>query len=135
MNATIIPDAIKICVLYIDDEQHNLTAFKATFRKYFTVYLATSIWDGKQILDKNMIHVLLIDHTMLIKICNGDLSGIIKKYSRQETILLTTFADVPYLENAISKGKIHSYFQKPWDDVKLKKAIEEAYNILNEKTD
>jgi two-component system sensor histidine kinase/response regulator len=128
-----VTEAHKICVLYVDDEQHNLNAFKAIYRKSFEVYLATSIWDGKQILDKNTIHVLVVDHRMLIQICNGNLSGIIKKYSRQQTILLTTFADVEYLENAVSKGKIHSYFQKPWDDVKLKKAIEEAYELLMQK--
>ena len=37
----------KINVLYIDDEEHNLVSFKATFRRIFNVYTADSAETGK----------------------------------------------------------------------------------------
>ena len=53
-----------INVLYIDDESHNLTAFKAAFRRDYNIYLAESAEEGKSVLDKHNIHVILSDQRM-----------------------------------------------------------------------
>ena len=54
----------EICVLYVDDEENNLFAFKAAFRRYFTVYTAVSANEAKVILTKHEIHVLITDQRM-----------------------------------------------------------------------
>ena len=36
-------------VLYVDDERHNLTAFKAAFRRDFNVFIADSADEGIRI--------------------------------------------------------------------------------------
>ena len=41
-----------INVLYIDDEPHNLTAFKAAFRRDYNIFLAESADQARQILDR-----------------------------------------------------------------------------------
>ena len=51
-------------VLYVDDERHNLTAFKATFRRDFNVFIADSGEEGIRILQQNIIHVILSDQRM-----------------------------------------------------------------------
>ena len=52
-----MPDKL-ISVLYIDDEPHNLTAFKAAFRRDFNVFLANSAKEARKIVDENDIHGL-----------------------------------------------------------------------------
>ena len=38
-------------VLYIDDEENNLQAFKASFRRQYEIYTAISAADGLKILN------------------------------------------------------------------------------------
>ena len=45
----------KIKVLYIDDEQHNLAAFKSNFRRDFVVFTAESASEGLDILKSESI--------------------------------------------------------------------------------
>ena len=53
-----------INVLYIDDEPHNLTAFKAAFRRDYNIYLAESAEEGRKILDTHDIQIILSDQRM-----------------------------------------------------------------------
>ena len=53
-----------INVLYIDDEPHNLTSFKASFRRDFNVFTAESAEEGRKILESNNINVILSDQRM-----------------------------------------------------------------------
>ena len=39
-----------IRVLYIDDEENNLTSFKATFRRQYEIYTANSASEGLKII-------------------------------------------------------------------------------------
>ena len=54
----------KIKVLYIDDEVSNLNAFKASFRRQFDVYTATSADEGYDILKSDPIEVVISDQRM-----------------------------------------------------------------------
>ena len=42
-------------ILYVDDEEHNLVAFKATFRRYYTIFTAKNAEEGFDILKKEKI--------------------------------------------------------------------------------
>ena len=50
----------KIDILYVDDEIGNLTAFKATFRRIYNVFIAESADEGIRILDNNNIEIINI---------------------------------------------------------------------------
>ena len=54
----------KLQVLYVDDERHNLTSFKATYRRDFSVHTAESAKEGLKILKEKEIHVVLSDQRM-----------------------------------------------------------------------
>jgi response regulator RpfG family c-di-GMP phosphodiesterase len=43
----------KISVLYLDDEENNLTSFKATFRRDFEVHTTTRPSEAVEILNAN----------------------------------------------------------------------------------
>nr|HAD50189.1 two-component system response regulator [Algoriphagus sp.] len=54
----------KIKILYVDDEENNLQAFKATFRRDYKIFLAISAKEGREILDKEEIDIIITDQRM-----------------------------------------------------------------------
>jgi response regulator RpfG family c-di-GMP phosphodiesterase len=122
-------DEIKINVLYVDDEENNLIAFKASFRRYFSVYTAISAAEAEVILGKNTIHVLITDQRMPETLGTELLAKAVKDYPDQIRILLSGFSDIEALKDAVNRGQIFRYLSKPWNDDELKKTIEDSYSI------
>ena len=122
-------DNKKINVLYVDDEENNLNAFKASFRRHFTIFTASSVADANLILNDNEIHVLITDQRMPGTLGTELLAQVVKKYPDQIRILLTGFSDIDAIKDAINRGQIYHYLQKPWNDIELKETIENAYKI------
>jgi response regulator RpfG family c-di-GMP phosphodiesterase len=53
------------------------------------------------------------------------------EYPDQIRILLTGFSDIEAIKDAINRGQIYHYLQKPWNDEALKETIENAYKIYH----
>lgn len=121
----------EIKVLYIDDEIHNLTAFKATFRRDFKIYTASSGFEGINILENNDINVIITDQRMPQMTGVEFLEYIIPIYPEVMRILLTGYSDISAVIDAINKGKIFYYHQKPWDENELKITIENAFQLFS----
>lgn len=121
----------KINVLYVDDEENNLNAFKASFRRYFNIYTAISATEATAILNANQIHVLITDQRMPGTLGTELLAQVVKEYPNQIRILLTGFSDIDAIKDAINRGQIYHYLQKPWNDVELKETIESAFKIYD----
>ncbi len=120
-----------IQVLYVDDEENNLIAFKASFRRYFKIFTALSGSEATKILDENEIHVLITDQRMPGMLGTELLSQAVQIYPDQIRILLTGFSDIDAVKDAINNGQIYQYLQKPWNDVELRETIEKAYQIYH----
>lgn len=120
-----------INVLYVDDEENNLISFKASFRRYFSVFIASSVQEAYTILSNNEIHVLITDQRMPGTLGTELLTQVVKDNPDQIRILLTGFADMEAIKEAINKGKIYHYLQKPWNDTELKETIEDAYKVYH----
>ncbi|MEO8760124.1 MAG: response regulator, partial [Bacteroidia bacterium] len=76
-------EEVKINVLYVDDEENNLAAFKASFRRHFNVFTAISADEGKIILNKNDIQVLITDQRMPGTLGTELLAQAVKEYPDQ----------------------------------------------------
>jgi response regulator RpfG family c-di-GMP phosphodiesterase len=124
-------DQTNINVLYVDDEENNLLAFKASFRRHFTVFTAISADEGKKILAENEIHVLITDQRMPGTLGTELLAQAVKDYPDQIRILLTGFSDIEAIKDAINRGQIYHYLQKPWNDNDLKETIESAFKVYH----
>ncbi|MDP3558548.1 MAG: response regulator [Bacteroidota bacterium] len=120
---------IVINVLYVDDEENNLVAFKAAFRRYFTIYTALSADVAQNILSKNSIHVLITDQRMPGTLGTELLAQAAIDYPDQTRLLLTGYSDIEALKDAVNRGHIFRYLQKPWNDEELKKTIEDSFQI------
>jgi len=118
-----------ISVLYVDDELHNLNSFKAGFRRLFNVFTADSALEGRKILEKENIHVIITDQRMPVTTGIEFLESIIPDFPDPIRILLTGYADINAVIDAINKGQVYKYIQKPWMDEDLRINIENAYEI------
>mgnify|MGYP000302509356 FL=1 len=54
----------KFPILYVDDEEHNLISFEATFRKEYKVHTAKSAEEGIGIMRENNIKLVITDQRM-----------------------------------------------------------------------
>ena len=119
----------RIRILYIDDEIHNLNAFKASFRRSYEIYTANSAQEGKQLLKEVMVHIIIADQKMPVSTGVEFFNEIKDTLPDPMRILLTGYTDVEDIIDAINKGHIYSYIKKPWDEHELHKTINNAYEI------
>lgn len=119
----------KIRVLYIDDEPNNLLAFQASFRRHYEIYTADTVAEGLNILNDNDIEVVIADQRMP-KTTGVEFFNIVRKaHPNPVRILLTGYTDLESLIDAINKGEIFRYIKKPWDEMELMTAIQNAYEL------
>ena len=110
-----------IHVLYLDDEEHNLTAFRAAFRRDFQVHVTTVPSEAVRMLQEHPIEVVISDQKM------PDVSGveffemIMADHPDPVRMLLTGHADIDAVIDAINKGRIYKYISKPWNEPELKR--------------
>lgn len=123
----------EISVLYVDDEENNLLSFKATFRLKYNVFTAISGEKALEIIGNNEIHVIITDQRMPAMTGVEFLEKVIEKDPDITRILLTGFADMSAVVDAINKGKIFHYLTKPWVEEELDLTIQKAYEIYREK--
>jgi len=121
----------KINVLYVDDEATNLSAFKATFRRDFNVFIAESAKEGKEILQKNNIEIILTDQRMPEQTGVEFLQSILEEFPDPIRILVTGYSDMSAVKDAINKGQVYKYIEKPWDNDFMKMIIEKSYEVYS----
>jgi response regulator RpfG family c-di-GMP phosphodiesterase len=119
--------ADKITILYVDDEENNLFSFKATFRIKYNVLTALSGDGALEILQKNLVHIIVTDQRMPEMTGVEFLEKVLEKYPDPMRILLTGYADMDAVVDAVNKGKIFHYLAKPWDEDELDLTIQSAY--------
>ena len=121
-------ESVKIKVLYVDDEPNNLISFKANYREYFEIFTAESAEAGRKVLEENEIHVLITDQRMPVQTGVQFLESVLKDKPQIIRIILTGYADLETVVEAINKGQIYKYIIKPFDYDDLKATIEGAYD-------
>ena len=122
-------EAKKINVLYVDDEINNLKTFKANFRNDFNVFIVESPEQGLEVLKNNEIHTVITDQYLKGVSGVDFLQSIIETYPDPMRILLTGYAVIEDIIDAVNKTHIYAYINKPWDKDSLKEVIENAYAV------
>ena len=119
----------KITVLYVDDELNNLVSFKAVFRTKYTVLTAISGHEAIKILREKTVHIIITDQRMPEMTGVQFLESILDEFPDPIRILLTGYADMGAVIDAINKGKIFHYLSKPWNEEELDMTIQRAVDI------
>lgn len=116
-------------VLYVDDEQNNLIAFKAAFRRDFKVFTAESADKARPIVKENELDVIITDQRMPKETGVEFLVSILDDYPDPIRILLTGYSDIEAVIDAINKGQIYRYITKPWNEEDLRNTIVNAAEV------
>jgi response regulator RpfG family c-di-GMP phosphodiesterase len=119
----------KINLLYVDDEENNLMSFKATFRLKYNVMIAISAAEAMKILEKKPVEIIITDQRMPNMTGIEFLEKVLEKYPDPVRILLTGYADMNAVIDAVNKGKIYHYLSKPWNEEVLDTTIQKAFEI------
>jgi len=117
-------------ILYLDDEKHNLTAFKASYREYYRIYTATNARDAYEILEKQHIELVLSDQRMPEVDGVEFLTEVHNKYPWTTRMVVTAYSDFEVLTEAVNKGKIYYFIKKPWDTHQLKLILDKAFESI-----
>lgn len=117
----------EINMLVLDDEVSILSALNRLFHDAsFSIYTTTNYLEALDVIAKNKVKVVLSDYRM------SDITGIeflrkVKDLSPQIIrIIFTGYADVQVAQDAINKGEVYRFIDKPWDDDSLKVTIKDA---------
>lgn len=116
-------------VLYVDDEINNLNSFKATYRRDFKVYTANSGPDALKLIKEVNFQVIITDQRMPEMTGVEFLIEVLKESPDAIRILLTGYSDINAVIDAVNKGQIYYYVNKPWDEQQLRIIINNAYEI------
>jgi response regulator RpfG family c-di-GMP phosphodiesterase len=116
-------------VLYVDDEENNLNSFRASMRRDFKVYTANSADEALKILKVEEIMVLITDQRMPGTLGTELLARVVEEYPDPIRILLTGFSDIQAIQDAVNRGQIYRYLQKPWNEDHLRKTITDANTV------
>ena len=117
----------KITILYVDDEENNLLSFKATFRIKHHVLTALSGDEALKILANTHVDIIITDQRMPEMTGVEFLEKVLENYPEPMRILLTGYADMTAVVEAVNKGKIFHYVTKPWNEEELDLTINKAY--------
>lgn len=128
VDATDSAVAQRPTVLLVDDEDSILSALKRLLRREaYEVVTANGGQAGLDELARRPVDVIVSDQRM------PGMSGV--EFLRQAKVLypdtvrmvLSGYADLQSITDAINEGAIYKFLSKPWDDEMLKAEIEEAF--------
>lgn len=116
-------------VLYVDDEAHNLHSFKANFRKDYTIYTTTDTAEALDLVETKDICIVMADQRMPVMTGVEFLEIIRKKHPEKIRILITGHTDIAAAIDAINRGEVFRFIDKPWDPDYVKNAIASGFEI------
>ncbi len=127
MNATdTMQDAMKI--LFVDDEENVLRSIRRLFMdEDYYVMIANSGEEGLEILKQHPDMGLIVSDQRMPGLTGVEFLAQAREIVPDALrILLTGYADINAVVDAINRGGAYRYLTKPWDDKELIQAIHDA---------
>ncbi len=118
-------------IIYVDDKQGNLNAFKALLRRDFHVLISTQPQEALEMIGKEQVPVVITDFKM--PLMNGVvfLSKVRELYPDTVRILLSGHADIEAVIESVNKGEVFRFIKKPWIDELLINEIKNAFELYD----
>jgi CheY-like chemotaxis protein len=126
-----VTDDKPAAILFVDDEVNVLNALRRLFHdEPYVTYFASSGAEGLKILQEHAVDLVISD--MRMPEMNGAefLTQVVMQWPDTIRILLTGYSDIQSTIDAVNKGRIYYYCNKPWNDEDLKLLVR---NALEEK--
>ena len=128
-------EAPKPVVVYVDDDAGNRQAFKAAFRHAMEVHTAATAAEVMDLLARHTVHVVIADQRMPVIRGSALLAEVRGKYPSVRRMLVTAYADLEAIIEAVNNGGVTKYFAKPWVNDQLVAAVDQAYADIRSEAD
>ncbi|MBU0483066.1 MAG: response regulator [Proteobacteria bacterium] len=120
----------KIKLLYVDDEESNLSNFKITFGAEYNVLTATSGQEALSVFtQEGDVAIVVADQRMPGMTGVECLERIYHIAPDSIRMVLTAYLESEDIIEAINRGHVYQYFFKPWKEVELRR----AFDLVREK--
>lgn len=117
----------KLKLLYVDDENVNLTNFKIAFRYKYQLFTANSGQEALAIFKDNDDIAIVVADQRMPGMTGVELLYEIKNLNKDVIrIILTAYTEISDIIEAINKGNIYQYIVKPWDENDLLLLLDKA---------
>jgi response regulator RpfG family c-di-GMP phosphodiesterase len=104
-------------ILCVDDEPNILSSLRRLFRPQgYQVFTAESGAEGLKLLEAEQVDVVISDMRMPEMDGARFLEQVRARWPDTLRMLLTGYADIQSILDAINRGEIYRYITKPWDD-------------------
>ncbi len=114
-------------ILVVDDEEAILETMTFSFENDYEVYTSSDARRALEVLDeKAPIAVVLTDQRMPNMSGVEFLSEVCKRHPSTVRMILTGFADMDAIIQAINDGHVYAYITKPWEPDQLKQVMKQA---------
>jgi len=114
-------------VLYLDDDAGNRQAFQTSFRREFRVLLAADFKEAWDFLGRERVHVMIADQRMPGAVGSDVLHIVRERYPSVRRMLVTAYADIQAVIDAINLGGVMHCIAKPWDHQQVARAVMAAF--------
>lgn len=119
-------------LLIVDDEQEITTTLADLFRRNYRVKIAGGADEALAILKRHDVSVIVSDQRMPEKTGSELLAEAFLVNPDAVRILLTGYADLEAVVQAVNEGKIFFYLTKPWNTKEIETIVAKAveHNLL-----
>ena len=115
-------------LLLVDDEADVLSALKRMLRlEGYDIITATSAREGLELLSIHPVQVIISDQRMPQMSGSEFLSRVRDLHPHTVRLILSGYADLRSVTEAINHGAIYKFLTKPWDDEMLRMDLREAF--------
>jgi two-component system sensor histidine kinase/response regulator len=116
-------------LLYVDDEPENLTVFASAFSRDFQVTTSATPQNAIDLLATEHFDIIVSDQRM------PGMTGVeffqkIRDEFEGTRVLLTGYADMQAIVDAINKGSIYYYCTKPWSRDEFRMVLNKAFEFF-----
>ncbi|QWV93855.1 response regulator [Geomonas oryzisoli] len=117
-------------LLYVDDERPNLVALRALLRDTYEVLIAERAEDAFILLESHDIPLIVSDQRMPGMTGTEFLEKVAEAYPDNARMILTGYADIDAVIEAINRSQIYYYFKKPWNETEIRLTLANALDSV-----
>lgn len=123
-------------ILLVDDEQNVLRALARLLRRDgYQIFTASTFREAFNVLGTENIHVVMSDHRMPEGKGTEFLSRVKATHPNTVRMILSGYADLGAVTEAINGGAVYRFLTKPWDDNSLRETLRDAMRIAQATVD
>lgn len=117
-------------LMLVDDEPNILSALHRVLRPLgFKMVQATGPTAAIDILEQQHVDIIISDHRMPGMTGVEFFSLVSEKFPDTTRILLTGYAELDTVINAVNKGSVYRFLSKPWDDADLLETLRKVKEL------